>query len=72
MMYTLIVVYLLLSLIVAYAGTSKRVGFWGSLLIAVILTPVIGFIIVSLSQKKGTEEPSENVRIETKPPLKGN
>jgi hypothetical protein len=68
--YTLIAVWAVLSVIVAIAGRPKRIGFWGALLISVLLSPIIGFIIVSLSQRKGKEDSSEKFRVQTKPPLK--
>ena len=39
-------VYIVLSLLVAYAGIGRRVGFWGVLLFSVVCTPFIIFLML--------------------------
>lgn len=68
--YIIIVVWAALSIIVAVAAKPKRIGFWGALLISVLLSPVVGFIIVSLSQRKDKEDVSEKFRVSNNPPRK--
>ena len=35
-----------------FIGRYKRIGFWGSLLLSILLTPFIGFLITSNSRLK--------------------
>jgi len=49
----LIIIFLLLPLGVAwFIGRHRKIGFWGSLLFSIILTPFIGFIITIASAVK--------------------
>ncbi|WP_434047927.1 MULTISPECIES: hypothetical protein [Sorangium] len=43
---------LLTVLAVGLLGTTRRIGFWGALLVAVLLTPVGGFIVTLISGPK--------------------
>ena len=40
-----------LSLTVGYIGSKRRIGFWMSLFLSFILSPLWGFLITSLSHK---------------------
>lgn len=68
--YIIIFVWAVLSVIVAFAARPKRIGFWGALLVSVLLSPIIGFIFVSLSQRKDKEDVSEKFRVSNTPPRK--
>ncbi|MEO5593385.1 MAG: hypothetical protein ABIR15_03700 [Chitinophagaceae bacterium] len=48
----IIIIWILLSLVVAIFGAGRKIGFIKSLFTSVFLTPVIGIIIISFSQKK--------------------
>ncbi len=39
-------------LAVGQLGTTRRVGFWGALILSVILTPIGGFIVTLISGPK--------------------
>lgn len=45
---TLILLYLLLCVIAAFLGKQSRLGFWGVFLVALLLTPVLAFLLVML------------------------
>lgn len=42
---------------VALLGTTRRIGFWLALILAVVLTPVGGFIVAVLSGPKKYKPP---------------
>ena len=42
------------ALIVGMLGSDRTSGFWGSFLISLLLSPIVGIIIVFLSQRKST------------------
>lgn len=42
----------ILSLIVASAGDSRVIGFWAALFLSLFLSPLVGFIVVLLSERK--------------------
>jgi hypothetical protein len=48
----LIAVYIGLCALVAYLGRERKFGFWGYLLAALLLDPIIGFLLVLASDKK--------------------
>lgn len=56
----IILFWVLSSLLVGLAGTDKSVGFWGSFLLSLLLSPLIGLIIVAFSGIK--QAPSNNRR----------
>ena len=64
-MHVLILPYLLLSFIVAWYGSSRDIGFLGSLLISIIFSPLIGFICVALSSKTEFAPPRTQKEIES-------
>jgi len=43
--------YLIFSLVIAYFGRSRTIGFLNALIICLLLTPIAGFIVVINSQK---------------------
>jgi peptidoglycan hydrolase CwlO-like protein len=47
-----IILWIALSFLMALWGKSKNIGYWGAFFISVILSPIIGFIVVSMSRKK--------------------
>jgi len=53
------IVYLLLSLFVAYFGRDRKFGFWAYFVLSFIFTPIIAFVIVLASDKRKTAEPVE-------------
>jgi hypothetical protein len=44
--------YIGLCSLVAYVGRDRKFGFWGYLLAALLLDPVIGFLLVIASDKR--------------------
>jgi len=44
--------YVALSLIIALMGAHRKMGFWGYLFCAILFSPVVGLIIVLVSEKK--------------------
>lgn len=44
--------YLGLCSLVAYVGRDRKFGFWGYLLAALLLDPIIGFLLVIASDKR--------------------
>ena len=46
--------YVILALIVALLGRNKQIGFWGFLVLSLLMTPVIvGFFMVITRDRKG-------------------
>jgi hypothetical protein len=50
--------YLLLALAVALLGRNLRFGFWGMFFLAVLLTPIIGFLILLACSPRKRPAPS--------------
>ncbi|SFT75488.1 hypothetical protein SAMN05216474_2182 [Lishizhenia tianjinensis] len=46
----------ILCLIVGAIGKSRRIGFWGSFLLSLFLSPLIGFIVALVSQRKSDRD----------------
>lgn len=46
------VVYIVLSIILAFFGMNRKFGFWGYLFCSLLLTPLIGLVVVLASDKK--------------------
>ena len=44
--------YVALSLIIAVMGARRKLGFWGYLFCAILFSPVVGLIVVLVSEKK--------------------
>ncbi len=49
----MIVGFLVFALLVGWFGSSREIGFGWALALSLFLSPVIGFIIVCFSKKKG-------------------
>jgi hypothetical protein len=47
-----IVVYLLLCFIVAIAGMNRKLGFWGYFFVSILLTPIVGLLMVLVSDRR--------------------
>ena len=41
--------WLIASLLIAWAGRNKRMGFWGYLFASILLSPLIGLLLVVVS-----------------------
>jgi|TARA_B100000959_G_C14970765_1_gene619587 hypothetical protein len=52
MAHTIITLDLLLSLILAYIGRHKTMGFWGLFFASVLLTPIIGLILLLVTRRE--------------------
>lgn len=63
---TIIFFWLILSFGVAYLGDSRRIGFGWALFWSLLLSPLIGFAVVMVSERKGSYE-EELARIQGKP-----
>lgn len=44
--------YVALSLVLAVMGRSRKMGFWGHLFCSILFSPLIGLIVVLVSEKK--------------------
>lgn len=44
---TIVTVWLVCSLLIAFAGAKYRFGFWGYLFASILLTPVIGVLLLA-------------------------
>ena len=50
----IILIYIVLSLLIAYLGKNRKFGFWGFLFCSILLTPIVGFVAYLASCKKIT------------------
>ncbi|MDM8540624.1 hypothetical protein QUF90_06005 [Desulfococcaceae bacterium HSG9] len=46
------IVYFGLSLVLGMAGLNRKMGFWGYLFSSILLSPLIGFMLLLVSDKK--------------------
>ncbi len=44
--------YFVLSLLIAIAGYNRKMGFWGYLFASILLSPIMGFLLVVVSDKR--------------------
>jgi hypothetical protein len=51
-MLLLILLWLFLSLVVALFGINRKFGFWGYFFASIILTPIIGLLLVLVSDPR--------------------
>jgi len=52
----LIITSILASLIVGYLGRHRKMGFWGYFFASILLTPIVGILLVIVSEiKKGKD-----------------
>jgi hypothetical protein len=47
MIVTLVIAWLVCSLLIAFAGAKFRFGFWGYLFASLLLTPIIGVLLLA-------------------------
>ncbi len=52
MLFINFLIYLGLSLLVAYFGKQRKFGFWGYFFASLILSPLIGFLLVVASDER--------------------
>lgn len=57
----IILFWFILSLVVGFIGSSKSIGFFFSFLLSLLLSPLIGLIIVALSDSKATKHLKKEV-----------
>lgn len=48
--------WLLLSLVIAFAGSEREIRFWVTLFAGLILSPLVSLIVVALSPKKKSHQ----------------
>ena len=53
MVHAIVTLDLVLSLLLAYLGRDKKMGFWGLFFASILLTPVIGVILLLVTDKAG-------------------
>ena len=58
-----ILAYLVFCVIAGYLGKDSRLGFWGVFYVALILSPVLAFLMVILFGRRDA-----SIRIESAPP----
>ncbi|QTA87805.1 hypothetical protein [Desulfonema magnum] len=49
-------IYFASCLVIALAGVNKKMGFWGYLFCSIIFSPLIGLMVVLVSEKTKKEE----------------
>jgi len=65
MEYTIIVfLWISLSLAVGYSGSKRRIGFWMSFFLSLVLSPLWGFLITSSSHKIHEGNEKDNIDAE--------
>ena len=47
----IIIVWIILTIILAWYGGYRKIGFWGAFFLSLLLSPLIGLIAVALSEK---------------------
>jgi len=55
--------YLVLCIIAGYLGKDSRLGFWGVFYVALILTPILAFLMVILFSRRDSEIRIEDRRL---------
>ena len=56
-----IAVDIVLSFVLAWYGSQRKIGFTPALLISLILTPLVGFFFVTLSERKDKNDDTEGL-----------
>jgi hypothetical protein len=51
-------IYFALSIVIAFAGINRKMGLWGYLFSSVIFSPLIGMMLVLVSDKKKEKKES--------------
>ncbi|QTA89720.1 hypothetical protein [Desulfonema magnum] len=49
-------IYFALCLVIALAGINRKMGFWGYLFCSIIFSPLIGLMVVLVSEKTKKDE----------------
>jgi len=60
-----ILVWIIISFFVAMAGSNKRIGYWGTFFLSILLSPLIGLIIALVSEQKTIPQPISQRTIAT-------
>ncbi|WP_413206144.1 hypothetical protein [Rhodospirillum sp. A1_3_36] len=55
--------YLLLCLVVAFAGRRRRLGFFGYFFVAAMLTPFVGLLILLFGRMDQNRDQPENMKL---------
>lgn len=50
----IVILYVILSVIVAVLGRQKTIGFWGFFFFSMVFTPVVGLAILIIAKERGT------------------
>jgi hypothetical protein len=53
--------WIIFSFILGFIGSSRTAGFWGTFLVSLILSPLVGFVILLFSKNIQDEEYKANV-----------
>lgn len=61
-----LLVWIFLAFLVGFAGSGKKIGYWGAFFLSLILSPVVGLIVGVVSDKEQPAHPSHMVRTESK------
>lgn len=54
----IVVCYIAACLAAGYAGRDKRIGYWPTVVVSVVLSPIIGLVVGLLSPSNATEAPA--------------
>jgi len=57
----MIILWIVLCFIVGIWGNSRKIGFWKSFILSLLLSPIIGFIFVALSERKSDIKMKEDI-----------
>ncbi|MFA5814727.1 MAG: hypothetical protein WC865_03810 [Bacteroidales bacterium] len=52
----IILAWIVLTIIIAWYGGYRKIGFWGAFFLSLLLSPIFGFIAVALSDRKNPPE----------------
>ncbi|MBI4647503.1 MAG: hypothetical protein HY738_13165, partial [Bacteroidia bacterium] len=58
--------YLIACLVIASTGINKKIGYFGTLIISLLLSPVIGLIVALVSKEKNPVERFREIAIKSK------
>ena len=51
------ILWIVFTIVVCLAGSSRNIGFWGAFIVSLLLSPVVGLLFVLLSKDKEDEQP---------------
>lgn len=66
MIYGIPLLCILISFFIGYLGCNRKLGFWGYFFATLLLTPVIGALLLVVSDKKKPESEQTESKKETK------